>query len=176
MNLADREQVHHERNLEEISAKPGEEPTPRFATVLIYLDQTPTDGGHTIFPSAEVPYQTSVHAAELMGAVSKHITTVLSTKHEAAQHVQLINEQRLDFKDDEVNGTLAEMCAQVVKADRDPSGTALYEHFAVKPNPGDALVFWHWHSNLEAEWRNHFHGGCPAVGGTKLAMQVRAPA
>ena len=29
--------VHHERNLEEISAKPGEEPTPRFATVLIYL-------------------------------------------------------------------------------------------------------------------------------------------
>lgn len=25
-----------------------QEPTPRFATVLIYLDQTPTDGGHTV--------------------------------------------------------------------------------------------------------------------------------
>ena len=43
---------------------------------------------------------------------------------------------------------MGEMCEQLVAADRDhranAESTSLYQHFAVKPNPGDAVIFWHW--------------------------------
>ena len=49
-------------------------------------------------------------------------------------------------------------------------GTAL-PFFALRGRPGDAVVFWHWTGSRLSDWKDRFHGGCPALGATKLAMQ-----
>ena len=170
--------VHHERHHEETQRSDADY-SPRYATVLIYL-RNPPEGGHTLFPTLEsglIPssetsgrMQSDVRAKIKGHMLQTTNPTIFSAEQQIGRViVDHINHHQQDLRDSELSRPiLGAMCDDVRAAE---AAQAQSPFFAIRGEPGDAAVFWHWTSNMTSEWVEHWHGGCPALGGSKLAMQ-----
>ena len=132
---------------------------PIFVSALVYLNDE-FAGGETFFPTMPPPVpanNTSAIKASLREEIHEQTDNLLNVHSTSGCQLILGDSQTT---------VMRQMCDDLKQHP--------YNHFAIKPKRGGALVFWHWvRTNETIEWARakyapehgeHWHGACPAAG------------